>query len=115
MSDRYKIVIQPEAEQGIKDAYFWFSNYSPRQARSWLEGQINPFYLWRKCPFAVLLFLRMTSLKKREEEIRQLIYGKGKSAYRILFTVIENTVQILFIRHSAQQPLSPEDEERENS
>lgn len=38
MSDRYKIVIQPEAEQGIKDAYFWFGNYFPRQARSWLEG-----------------------------------------------------------------------------
>ena len=37
MSDRYEIIIQPEAEQGIKDAYFWLSNYSPRQARSWLE------------------------------------------------------------------------------
>ena len=46
-----------------------------------------------------------------EEEIRQLIYAKGKNVYRILFTVTEKTVQILFVRHSAQRPfLSEEDE-----
>ncbi len=27
-----------------------------------------------------------------EEEIRQLIYGKGKNAYRILFTVTEKSI-----------------------
>ncbi|MEA5471403.1 type II toxin-antitoxin system RelE/ParE family toxin [Spirulina sp. 06S082] len=112
MSDRYKIVIQPEAEQGIKDAYFWFSNYSPRQARSWLEGLYKSILSLEKMPLRCSLVFENDFF---EEEIRQLIYGKGKSAYRILFTVMENTVHILFIRHSAQQPLSPEDEERENS
>jgi hypothetical protein len=45
------------------------------------------------------------------EEIRQLIYGKGRNTYRILFTVIEHEVQVLFVRHSAQKPLLPEDDE----
>jgi plasmid stabilization system protein ParE len=43
------------------------------------------------------------------QEIRQLIYGKGRNSYRILFTIIENnevaTVRILHIRHAAQQTL----------
>jgi hypothetical protein len=45
------------------------------------------------------------------EEIRQLIYGKGRNTYRILFTVTEDKVQILFVRHSAQKPLLPDDDE----
>lgn len=45
-----------------------------------------------------------------EVEIRQLIYGKGKNAYRILFTVTDKAVQILFVRHSSQQPLLPEND-----
>jgi len=45
-----------------------------------------------------------------ELEIRQLLYGKGKNIYRILFTVTEQTVYILHVRHSAQQPLSPDEE-----
>lgn len=32
MSDKYQVIIQPEAEEGIKQAYFWVSNSSPRQA-----------------------------------------------------------------------------------
>jgi hypothetical protein len=41
------------------------------------------------------------------QDIRQLIYGKGRNSYRILFTVLEGqevpTVRILHIRHAVQQ------------
>jgi hypothetical protein len=47
------------------------------------------------------------------EEIRQLIYGKGRSAYRILFTIADDTVQVLFVRHAAQKPLSGQEDEEE--
>lgn len=39
------------------------------------------------------------------QEIRQLLYGQGRNAYRILFTIIEEQhlpiVRIIHIRHSA--------------
>ena len=38
MSQKYQVVIQPEAQQGIEKAYLWFSKDSPRKARLWLEG-----------------------------------------------------------------------------
>jgi plasmid stabilization system protein ParE len=42
------------------------------------------------------------------EEIRQLIYGKGRNSYRIIFTIVDNSVQILFVRHAAQEPIIDE-------
>ena len=38
MNDKYQIIIQPEAQKAIEDAYFWFSNISHQKARTWLEG-----------------------------------------------------------------------------
>ncbi|WP_217650593.1 type II toxin-antitoxin system RelE/ParE family toxin [Spirulina major] len=46
---------------------------------------------------------------KFSQDIRQLIYGKGRNAYRILFTVLDQqnppTVRILPIRHASRPPL----------
>ncbi len=47
------------------------------------------------------------------EEIRQLIYGKSRNKYRILFTVREDTVFVLHIRHSSQAPLTSEEIDEE--
>jgi mRNA-degrading endonuclease RelE of RelBE toxin-antitoxin system len=40
-----------------------------------------------------------------DEELRQLFYGKKGKVYRILFTVHDTNVYVLFVRHSAQKPL----------
>jgi plasmid stabilization system protein ParE len=49
------------------------------------------------------------------QEIRQLLYGKGRSMYRFLFTVLEDqavpTVRILHVRHALQRPLGEMSEE----
>jgi len=46
------------------------------------------------------------------KEIRQLLYGKGRNTYRIIFTVIENEddyfVRILHVRNALQQSLYEE-------
>src|SRR5687768_12472320 len=42
-------------------------------------------------------------------EIRQLLHGKRRGVYRILFEVRGNTVYILRVRHSAQALLEPDD------
>jgi hypothetical protein len=42
------------------------------------------------------------------QEIRQLLYGKGRGRYRVLFTISGNTVSVLHIRHSAQDTVKPE-------
>lgn len=49
------------------------------------------------------------------QEIRQLLYGRGRNLYRILFTILEeqevSTVRILHIRQASQQTLGEEPEQ----
>ena len=47
---------------------------------------------------------------KFPEEIRELLYGRGgkrRHKHRILFTIREDTVHILYIRHTARDELEP--------
>ena len=99
-----------QAQQGIEKAYLWFSKDSPRKARLWLEGLYKAILSLEQMPYRCSLAFENNFL---EEEIRQLIYGKGRSAYRILFTITGDIVQILFVRYVAQKPLSSQEDEEE--
>jgi plasmid stabilization system protein ParE len=108
MNQRYQVVIQPAAQQAIEEAYFWFSNDSASKARQWLEGIYKAILSLETMPYRCSLAYENSLL---EQEIRQLIYGKGSNTYRILFTVIDDSVQILFVRHAAQKPIIDESDE----
>ncbi len=41
----------------------------------------------------------------RRKGVRQLLYGEGRSIYRILYRVKDESVQILTIRHSHRRPI----------
>jgi plasmid stabilization system protein ParE len=41
--------------------------------------------------------------------LRELLYGRRRNVYRILFTIDGQTVNILRVRHAAQDRLTPED------
>lgn len=41
-------------------------------------------------------------------ELRQLLYGKRRGVYRILFEVRDTTVYILRVRHGARKLLEPD-------
>ncbi|MGH7997946.1 MAG: type II toxin-antitoxin system RelE/ParE family toxin, partial [Brasilonema sp.] len=47
------------------------------------------------------------------EEVRQLLYGKSKNIYRVLFTIRDTTVYVLYVRNSAQAPMTVDDLEDE--
>jgi plasmid stabilization system protein ParE len=39
-------------------------------------------------------------------EVRQLLYGRKPHVYRILFTIEDETVKILHIRHARRKPIA---------
>jgi hypothetical protein len=47
------------------------------------------------------------------DEVRQLLYGKSKNIYRILFTIRDDTVYILYVRHSSQALLTSDEVDEE--
>ncbi|MTJ48523.1 type II toxin-antitoxin system RelE/ParE family toxin [Dolichospermum sp. UHCC 0259] len=108
MNEKYQIIIQPEAQKAIEEAYFWFINISHQKARTWLEGLYKSILALEKMPSRCSLAFENDFF---DQEIRQLIYGKGRNAYRIIFTIVDDNVQIIFVRHTAQKPMIDKESE----
>lgn len=105
MAEEYRIILQPEAYEGMERAYTYFEQDSPERAHRWAAGLMDAIDSLKtfpaRCP-------RAPEDRFFPQEIRQLLYGKGGSIYRILFTITGDTVSVLHIRHSAQEILRPE-------
>ncbi len=102
----YRFRFSPLAMAEADAAYDWIARNSPARAAEWYRGLFEKIETLRthprRCPLA------------REsgafgEEVRQLLYGKRRGVYRILFAIREDTIVVFSIRHSARQPLSPEE------
>src|ERR671933_3027228 len=109
---KYRIEISSVAETEADSAFLWISQVASSEIAShWYKGLLKAMEslsdIPKRCPLA------------RENEyftkdIRQLLYGRGRSTYRILFTIVEgedvSTVRILHLRHAAQQTLGESQE-----
>ena len=102
----YRVVIIAEPRKDLLRAAAFIRRDSPSAARRWLR-QIrarmatlarNP----RPCPFA-------PEAGTLGQPIRELLYGSGnRGTYRILFTMLDEFVVILRVRHGSMLPLMPE-------
>ena len=113
---KYRIEISSVAEAEADRAFLGMSQLtSPERASRWYEGLLQAIEslsaMPKRCPLA-------RESEYFSQEIRQLLYGRGRNSYRILFTILEgedvSTVRILHIRHAAQQTLGESQESREN-
>jgi plasmid stabilization system protein ParE len=104
----YRIELAATAKADIRVQAQWLhENISPGAATKWLDGlykaigtlQTRPF----RCPVAA-------ESDKFPEEIHELLYGRrGKRIHkhRIIFTVREDTIFVLYVRHTARDELEP--------
>lgn len=100
---KYKVLLTAQAEAEIEEAYLWIREDSPVHAAAWRRGLLAGVQTVKAFPQRCAVAPESAAFA---HEIRQLIYG----VYRILFMIQKNTVQVLHVRHSARQPLSPEEE-----
>ncbi|ALB41318.1 MULTISPECIES: type II toxin-antitoxin system RelE/ParE family toxin [Nostocales] len=104
---KYYIDISSIAEAEADKAFLQMSQItSSEKASQWYAGLLQLIESLSQMP-------KRCSLARENDyfsqEIRQIIYGKGRNAYRIIFTIIEgeeiSTVRVLHIRHAAQQTI----------
>ncbi|RYG67880.1 type II toxin-antitoxin system RelE/ParE family toxin [bacterium] len=104
----YKVVIQPQAESNIAEAFSHIAVYSPRSAQRWFIQVKNAIQsldeMPKRCPIA-------PEARDLDFELRHLLHRHFPSVYRIVFRIFEEAgeVHILAVRHGAREPFSEEE------
>jgi plasmid stabilization system protein ParE len=100
----YRIDFSSTAKSEADAAFLRFAQFTnPDRAQNWYQGLVKTIASLQEMP-------RRCAIAPENEffsqEIRQLLYGRGQSKYRILFTVLDDqtipTVRILYIRNTSQ-------------
>lgn len=106
----FQVELTPVAEAQIEKAYCWYREMNPEFADRWFRDLMNAIATLQEKPQRCTLAVEHEIFP---EEVRQLLYGKSKNIYRVLFAIREATVYVLYVRHSAQALLTQDDLESE--
>ena len=102
----YQIVFSPFAKEDLDSTLAWLAEEAPEKVAEWYESikaHIKTLKLLPEAhPLAPENGLWGT------EELRQLLFQAYPSKYRIIYTLKDDTVQILSIRHGATRFLYEE-------
>jgi plasmid stabilization system protein ParE len=102
----FQVEITPIAEAEIEQTYRWLRDRNPEFADRWFRELMNAIATLQERPQRCTLAVEHEIFS---EEVRQLLYGKAKNVYRVLFAIRDDTVYALYVRHSAQAPLTLND------
>ena len=99
MRQKYKVIILPSAELDIGEAYTWLAEHDEIAAIRWFNDLSGVIETLERCPLRCPLAPESQFFN---EEIRQILHGRRQHKYRILFTLRNDDVLILHIRHGAR-------------
>jgi plasmid stabilization system protein ParE len=99
----YRVVFTPRARADAINAFRWIAEKSPEAAARWYAGLEKAVARLDKFPE------RCPVVEEESEQLgitlRLLLYGRRRGKFRILFSIEEDTVYLLYVRHSAQGPI----------
>jgi plasmid stabilization system protein ParE len=102
----YQVVLAETAKNDAEQIYDWVVERAPIKGPRWFEELVGCLYSLENLPYRSPLAREAAEAKR---DIRCLLFGNRKHAYRILYEVDEadQTVWILHIRHGARRDLAP--------
>jgi plasmid stabilization system protein ParE len=102
----HSVEITARALREIDEALEWLTERSQPAASRWHERLMEAVGSLEESPERYPL---APESEWYPGELRQLLYGKRRGVYRILFEIRGETVYILRVRHGAQALLEPGD------
>ena len=104
---RYRVVITDPADRNFREHFQWIRERSPQGAEAWRARIIEAVQSLETSPERHPLARESAAFPV---EIRCLLSGKNRSAFRILYQIKGKEVRILAIRRPSQDLMNPEDE-----
>lgn len=103
----YRAVLAESAEADAGQIYDWIVERAPRRGPEWFDDLIDCLYSLEQLPYRCPMAREAAQAGR---EIRCLLFGKRRYAYRILYEVDEgrHIVWVLHIRHGSKQDIAPE-------
>lgn len=102
----YRVVVTAAAKQDLRAAFMWAAERAPETAALWLERFEAELQTLATFPERLQLASENAFV---DPEIRQLIFGRRASAFRALYTIVDDEVRILHIRRAARDWATPND------
>src|SRR5436189_5830088 len=102
------VVVQPSAQAEMEGAYEWIGERAPLTAVRWYNGLLKAIGSLADNPERCLL---APEDEYFPEEIRNLLYGKRRNAFRVIFTLRGDTVHVLHFRRGTRQVRKPKGRE----
>ncbi len=104
---KYRVLISEKAEADIDGVLAWFQEQLATDAgHQWFAAIWKAIDTLEIKPERCALADESTDLGL---EIRELLFGRRRGTYRILFSISGKTVHILRVWHSARDIIQPED------
>jgi plasmid stabilization system protein ParE len=103
---KYRVVFQPRALRELEEQYEYIAQQNPTSAARWFNRFVSSLSGLANHPERCSI-ARESALVR--QNVRQMLFGKGRGVRRALFIIDGDAVRIVCIRHSAQQDLSAEE------
>jgi plasmid stabilization system protein ParE len=102
----HRVVITDAAKRDLRNAYLWAAERAPVTAAQWLNRFETELMTFDHFPDRCGLAPENSLVRP---EIRQFIFGRRKGAYRALYTIVGDEVQILHVRRASRDWATPDD------
>lgn len=102
---RYRVVVTTRARADALEAFTWLAERSPDAAERW--------YLALREAIADLATAPERHPVAEEESrllgftLRELLHGRHRGVYRLLFSVQDDVVTLHHVRHASRGPIEP--------
>ncbi len=101
----FRVEISKQAERDAEDVLNWLlTEHAGTPGINWFLALDDAFASLAGFPERCMI---APENARFPFEVRQLLYGRKPHIYRILFTIAEDTVQVLHIRHGRRKPIAP--------
>jgi len=101
----YRVVVTARARADALEAFLWLAERSPDAAERWhlalqevIEGLSTMPERWPVAEEETEL-LGVT--------LRQMLYGRRRGTYRLLFSIQDDVVTLHYVRHASRGPIEP--------